>query len=268
MNNENTKSMQKKTVLITGASGGIGAEFARLFAADGSDLLLVARREEKLAALKAELEAAYHIKVAIHAQDLTQTGAAEALFEYSTAHGIEVDVLVNNAGFGDWGFFAESDVRKQQAMIQLNVATLTTLTHLFLPQMIARGNGHILNVASIASFMPGAKMAVYYASKAFVRSFSEALSVELKKTNSGVTVTALCPGPVKTDFWDTAEAGKSSLFKHFFFADAKSVARCGYKAIKKGKVLALPGFAIWISAVITKVFSRSFVRNAVYWIQK
>ena len=255
------------TALITGASGGIGAELARLFAADGYDVLLVARRAEKLSALKTELEAAHHITVTTLAQDLTEADAAQAVFDFAQSQGIFVDALVNNAGFGDWGFFAQSDLQKQQKMLRLNIGALTELTHLFLPQMIARGSGRMLQVASVASFMPGAKMAVYYASKAFVRSFSEALSVELRKTKSGVTVTALCPGPVKTDFWDTAQAGKSSLFKHFFFADAPSVARCGYKALQKGKVLAVPGLSVRFAVALTKLLPRAWVRKLVYCVQ-
>ena len=256
------------TALITGASGGIGLELARLFAHDGYNLVLVARRQEKLNELKAELEAAHHITVTTLAKDLSAAGACEAVLSFTQAQGIDIDVLVNNAGFGDWVFFAESNVQKQQEMIRLNDETLVTLTHLFLAQMIARKHGRILNVASVASFMPGAKMAVYYASKAFVRSFSEALSVELKKTKSGVTVTALCPGPVKTDFWNTAEAGSSSLYRHMFFAESTTVARCGYKAMQKGTVIAIPGFSVRLAVLLTKWLPRSWVRKLVYAAQK
>lgn len=254
------------TALITGASGGIGAELARLFAKDGIDLLLVARNAEKLHTLASELETICHVSA--FAKDLSEPDVAQAVFDFAQASHIPVDILVNNAGFGDWGFFAESDRAKQRQMIQLNITTLTELTHLFLPAMIVRKNGRILNVASVASFMPGAKMSVYYATKAFVRSFSEALSVELKKMKSGVMVTALCPGPVKTDFWNKADAKKSSLFKHFLFADSRSVARCGYCAMKKGKTLAIPGISVRIAVALTSILPRAFVRNLVYAAQK
>ena len=256
------------TALITGASGGIGAELARLFAKDGIDLLLVARTAEKLLALQTELEADCHVSVSVLEKDLSEDGAAQAVFDFAQANHISVDVLVNNAGFGDWGFFAESDLAKQRQMIQLNIAALTELTHLFLPAMNTRKNGRILNVASVASFMPGAKMSVYYATKAFVRSFSEALSVELKKMKSGVLVTALCPGPVKTAFWNRAEAESSSLFRHFFFADSASVTRYGYRAMKKGRMLAIPGLSVRIAVALARILPRAFVRNLVYAAQK
>ena len=256
------------TALITGSSGGIGAELARLFAKDGIDLLLVARTAEKLLALQSELEADCHVSVSVLAKDLSEDGAAQAVFDFAQANHISVDVLVNNAGFGDWGFFAESDLAKQRQMIQLNIAALTELTHLFLPAMIVRKNGRILNVASVASFMPGAKMSVYYATKAFVRSFSEALSVELKKMKSGVLVTALCPGPVKTAFWNRAKAELSGLFRHFFFADSAPVARYGYRAMKKGKTLAIPGLSVRIAVALARILPRAFVRNLVYAAQK
>ena len=254
------------TSLITGASGGIGAELARLFAADGFDLVLVARRKEKLDELKNELESAHKIRVSVFECDLSKDGAAQKVFAFTQEQNISVDVLVNNAGFGDWGLFAECNLEKQNQMIHLNILSLTELTRLFVPQMTERKSGRILNVASIASFMPGPKMSVYYASKAFVRSFTEALSVELKK--SGVTVTALCPGPVATDFWETAEAGSSKIFKSLIFADSKYIARYGYKKLMKGKVLAIPGTTIQAFAFLTKILPRSLVRNLVYKIQK
>ena len=257
-----------QTALITGASSGIGLELARLFARDGYNLVLVARRAEKLNELKTELESAHKISVTVLSKDLTLPSAPQEIFEFTRAQGLSIDILVNNAGFGDRGFFAESNLQKQQEMIQLNVASLTTLTHLFLPKMIERKHGRILNVASVASFMPGAKMSVYYATKAFVRSFSEALSVELKKTKSGVTVTALCPGPVKTDFWERAEAGESSLSEHFFFAEQSFVARYAYKCLRRGKVLAIPGVSVCAAVFLTKIFPRSWVRNLVYAVQK
>ena len=254
------------TALITGATGGLGQEFAKLFAKDGHDLFLIARREDALNKIKAELEVSFKIKVTVFPVDLAQEKAAQTVFEFADANNIKPEFLVNNAGFGDFGFFSECDLKKQENMINLNILTLTKLCRLFIPQMIEQGHGKILNVASIASFMPGAKMSVYYASKAYVRSFSEALAVELKKT--GISVTALCPGPVSTDFWNRAEAGASGLSKHFFFADSKSVAKCGYKKMKKGAVLALPKFIVKASVFLTKILPRSWIRNLIYWIQK
>ena len=256
------------TALITGASSGIGRELARLFSADGCNVILIARSREKLDALKAELENEFHNTVTTLEKDLSAPGAAQEVYDYTQANSLAVDALVNNAGFGDWALFAQSSLAKQEQMIQLNVTALTALTHLFLPQMIERKNGRILQVASVASFMPGPKMAVYYATKAFVRSFTEALSVELKKTKSGVSVTALCPGPVKTAFWDVAEAQNSSISKNMFFADSASVARCGYRALKKGRVLAIPVFSVRAAVFISKFLPRSWVRNMVYAVQK
>lgn len=257
-----------KTALITGASGGIGAELARLFAKDGTNLILVARSKDKLDALKTELEAPHNISVTVFAEDLTRQDAAQSLYDFTQTQHLSVDFLVNNAGFGDWGLFADCNLEKQQQMMQLNIVTLTNLTKLFLPHMISRKSGRILNVASVASFMPGAKMSVYYASKAFVRSFSEALSVELKQTKSGVTVTALCPGPVKTDFWNRAEAEKSSIFSHMLFATSDFIARYGYKKMLNGKPLAIPGITTQAAVLLTKLLPRSWVRNMVYFVQK
>ena len=256
----------QKTTLITGASSGIGSDLARLFASDGHNLLLVARSLDKLNALKAELESKHPIKVTVFAKDLTQPSAAQAVFTFAQNNDITVDILVNNAGFGDWGLFSESSLQKQRELIQLNIAALTELTHYFLKPMISQKSGKILNVASIASFMPGPKMSVYYASKAYVRSFTEALSVELKGT--GVTTTALCPGPVKTAFWKVAQAENSSLSRHMFFAESGFIARYGYKCLMRGKVLAIPGFSVRAAVLLTKLLPRSLVRNLVYKVQK
>ena len=258
----------KKTALITGASQGIGAEFARLFAKDGYNLILIARQLDKLNEIKSSLETEYKIKVTVLQKDMCRFSAPQEIFDFTKSLNCKIDTLVNNAGFGDWGFFAQSDLKKQQEMIQLNITALTTLTYLFLPQMIESNSGKILNTASVASFMPGAKMAVYYASKAFVRSFSEALAVELKKTGSHVSVTALCPGPVKTDFWNRAEAQKSSLSRFLLFADCKKVAKYGYKKMMRGKVLALPCLSVQFFAFLTKILPRSWTRKLVYFVQK
>ena len=259
---------QQKTALVTGASGGIGMELSWLLAKDGYNLVVVARNLEKLTKLKEEIESECRTNVTVIQKDLSQPSSAEEIFEFTKENKIRIDILVNNAGFGDWGFFAECNLGKIQSMIQLNVMALTTLTRLFLAQMKERNSGKIMNVASVASFMPGAKMAVYYATKAFVRSFSEAISVELKKTSSKVTVTALCPGPVETDFWSRAEAGESKIFSNFIFANQKEIALYGYRKMMKGSTLVVPGFFVKLSVLAAKLLPFSVVRNLIYRVQK
>ena len=254
------------TALITGASSGLGWEFAKLFAKDGCDLILVARRTDKLNELKSELEKSYGIAVTVLSQDLTAKNAAKTVYDFTVKNKFAVDFLVNNAGFGDYGAFIGCNLEKQQNMIQLNVAALTELSYYFLPQMVERKAGRILNVASIASFMPGPMMSVYYSTKAYVRSFSEALSVEVKK--AGVSVTALCPGPTTSEFWERSEADGSSIFKHMFFAKAENVARYGYKRMKRGKALAVPGIMTRLEVFFMRFLPRSFVRNVIYFVQK
>src|SRR5271166_4002120 len=189
---------QSKTALITGASFGIGAEFARIFAREGYHLVLVARTADKLRQIASELEKAHGTRSLILATDLSDPGAAAYVLDQTMRASIQVDVLVNNAGFGQYGLFAENDLEECLRQIQLNVTTLTHLTRLYLPAMIERKSGGILNVASAAAFQPGPLMAVYFATKAYVLHFSEALSNELNGT--GVTVTCLCPGPTATEF--------------------------------------------------------------------
>lgn len=223
------------TALITGASTGIGADLARLHAQKGGDLVLVARRQEKLEALKNELEAANNINVTLFVQDMEKMDAAKAIFEFTESNGIQVDKLINNAGFGGHGFFHERPLDREEAMIQLNITALTSLTHYYLPGMIKRGNGSVLNVASTAGFLPGPLQAVYYATKAYVLSFSQAIAQELG--NTGVTVTALCPGPVETEFARAADLDGVAAFKGA--ASSMSVAQCGYNAMEKGKLVAI-----------------------------
>src|SRR5579864_3658891 len=193
-----------QTALITGASFGIGAEFARIFAREGYNLVLVARSADKLRQIASELEKAHGTRSLILAADLTDPGAPAYVVDQTTRADIQVDVLVNNAGFGQYGFFAQNDLEECLRQIQLNVATLTHLTRLYLHAMIERKNGGILNVASTAAFQPGPLMAVYFATKAYVLHFSEALANELRE--SGITVTCLCPGPTATEFQKRANA--------------------------------------------------------------
>lgn len=254
------------TALVTGATGGLGYEFAKLLAKDGYNLLLVARNGQKLEEVKTELENAHGIQAEIFACDLSRTDGADGVYEYAQSRNIQIDVLINNAGFGDFGEFLERDWEKQRDMVNLNVLALMRLTYLFVPAMKQRGSGKVLNVASIASFQPGPLMSVYYATKAYVLSFSEALAVELKKT--GVTVTALCPGPIRTGFEKAAQLSNSGLFKNLKVASAEKVARYGYKKMKKGKVVAIQGSNNRFLVFTTRLASRSLVRKVVYKIMK
>jgi len=226
--------------LITGASGGIGLDLARLLANDKNNLVLVARNEKKLNEIKVLLEKEFGIDIKIYAYDLSVPDSTEKLFNEITKENIQIDKLINNAGFGDFSAFAECDWPKQEMMINLNILALTKITRLFLPAMIKSGSGRILNVASVAAFMPGPLMSVYYASKSFVLSFSYAIANELKGT--GVTVTVLCPGPTKTGFVDAAALGNSKLFKIMKPVPSATVARFAYKRFRKGRLLAVPGF--------------------------
>jgi uncharacterized protein len=224
-----------QTALITGASSGIGLELTRLLARDGYDVVLVARSEAKLRELARELESQHGVSARVVVRDLAVPNSAQDVFEAAGA----VDVLINNAGYGLAGSFTETDLRKELEMIQVNIAALTHLTKLFLQPMIARRSGRILNVASTAAFQPGPLMAVYYATKAYVLSFSEAIADELR--DSGVTVTALCPGPTATGFAGVAGMESSRLFKISKPMDSAAVARFGYEAMKRGKRVAIPG---------------------------
>lgn len=255
-----------QTALITGASGGLGLELARVMAENGFDLVLTARSEDKLLDIKRELEQEYKVSAAVFACDLTQHDAAQQLFDYTEREGMRIDVLVNNAGFGDFGLYAESSWDKQNSMIQLNVVALAHLTHLFVQPMIKHSAGKILNIASIAAFQPGPLMSVYYATKAFVLSLSEALSVELKDT--GVTVTAVCPGPIRTGFEQQADLGNSGLFKNLSVSNAADVARFAYGKLMQGKTVAVYGAGNKFIVFGAKLAPRSMVRNTVYKIQK
>ncbi|CAM3649379.1 Serine 3-dehydrogenase [Vibrio aerogenes CECT 7868] len=220
--------------LITGASGGIGMALARIHAAQGGDLVLVARSEDKLNQLKAELTTQYAVDVVVIVADLSQPGAAAAIYSQTQAADLQIDILINNAGFGGHGYFHQRDAATEMAMIQVNIASLTQLTHCYLPDMVARGQGRVLNVSSVASFFPGPLMAVYYATKAYVTSFSLALAEEL--TGKGVTVTALCPGPVDTGFIRTGQLENVAVFQQA--RSAESVARTGYRAMIRGQLIA------------------------------
>src|ERR1700687_5397122 len=220
------------TVLITGASGGIGYELAKLFARDHHDLVLVARSADKLGQVAAELQV-HGVTVKTIVLDLALPVAPKFLYDQLQRENVAIDILINNAGFGAFGEFAQMPEEEILGQIQLNITALTLLTRLFLPSMVQRRAGKIMNVASPADFQPGPLMAVYYATKAYVLSFSEAIADELR--NSGVTVTALCPGPTETGFAAVAKMGGSRLFKMTRPARSDAVARAGYEAMKRGK---------------------------------
>ena len=240
--------------LVTGASGGIGLELARLFAGDGHDLVLVARGGERLAVISRELEERYRVEVRAIPRDLSNPIAPLSLFDECG----EVDFLVNNAGFGHRGSFADEDPAILSEMLQVNVAALTQLTRLFLPTMLERRTGRILNVASTAAFQPGPLMAVYYASKAYVLSFSEAIRDELN--GSGVTVTTLCPGPTRTSFDARAEVARPRLLNSRVM-EPSEVAAEGYAGMMSGKAVVIPGRVNRLGATGARLMPRSLAAN-------
>lgn len=225
----------KNVALITGASSGIGKEFAHIHAKGGNDLILIARRADKLKKLQQELKTAYKTEVVIITKDLSAPLAPHEIYNQTEEKGIEVEYLINNAGFAGQGYFHERLPQHDLDMLNVNVTSLMLFTKLYLPGMVARGTGKILNVSSTASFIPGPMQAVYYASKAFVTSFSEALSEELR--DKGVTVTALCPGLVNTEFVKISGMGKANIIKFQKGLHPKKTALIGYRAMMKGKRL-------------------------------
>jgi short-subunit dehydrogenase len=229
------------TAVITGASAGIGMEMARLAARDGHPLVLVARGTERLLELAAELSEKHGVASTIVTADLADPGSPRRVFEACAEAGADVEVLVNNAGFGAHGSFASTSLRTELDMIQVNVTSVVHLAKLFLPGMVQRGRGRILNVASTAAFQPGPLMSVYYATKAFVLSLSEAVASEL--SGSGVTVTALCPGPTRSEFQRRADIEGSRLVSGWVkMMEADAVARAGWAAAKRGRRVVIPGF--------------------------
>src|SRR4030081_868746 len=251
----------RKTALITGASFGIGLELARIFAREGYNLVLVARSGDKLRQLASELEKAHGARSLILAVDLTEPGAPAYVLDQTTRADILVDALVNNAGFGQYGLFAENDLEECLRQIQLNVTTLTHLTRLYLPAMIERAKtkletGRILNVASTAAFQPGPLMAVYFATKAYFLHFSEALANELDGT--GVTGTCVCPGATATEFHKRANATGMNLLK-FGAMDARTVAEDGYRALMAEKPVVISGFKNWLLAQSVRFSPRRLV---------
>jgi short-subunit dehydrogenase len=252
--------MRVETVLVTGASSGIGRELAKTFAADGSRLVLLARKRHALQDLAEELRKTYKAQSEVFTADLAEPAAPQRIFEHLQANGTRVDVLINNAGFGAQGRFVELPLQRQLEMIQVNVASLTHLTALLLPGMIERRRGGILNVASTAAFQPGPGMAVYYATKAFVLSFTEAVAEEVR--GRGLTVCALCPGPTRTHFAEAAGAHFSRRFTKGAMS-AEAVARAGHRSFRSGQVVAIPGFRNRLLAFCVRLGPRALVRKIV-----
>jgi hypothetical protein len=249
----------QKMVLVTGASSGIGLEIARLFARHGHNLVLVARDQTRLKEIARELEEKDEIAVKIIAKDLSNQSAPSEIHQQLCSESVTVDVLVNCAGFGTSGLFSDADLASQLSMIQVNVAAVTHLTHLFLKDMLKRGEGKILNVASTAAFQPGPLMAVYYATKAYVLSFSEAIAEEVRK--SGITVTTLCPGPTKTAFQVKAKMQQTRLYNTAMLnpLPAETVAKIGYEGLMAHKRLIIPGYMNRIIAFAERLLPRQWV---------
>jgi short-subunit dehydrogenase len=254
-----------KTALITGASSGIGLELAHLFARDGYRLVLLARNRTSLRQIGDDLQERYSITVRIAPKDLAHPATPGELYNELKEAGILIDVLVNNAGFGLAGAFLSTDWTQEAEMMQVNIVAATHLTKLFLPQVRAR-EGKILNVASTAAFQPGPFMSVYYASKAFLLSFSEALAEELD--GSGVTVTCLCPGPVKTNFQKRAYLQGTAMANSPLTVDVQEVARAGYEGMKRGERIIIPGWKNRLGVELLRISPRSTVTKVVRKIQE
>lgn len=247
------------SAVITGASTGLGREFARLCAEEGYDVVLVARSRPQLEELAAQIRQTTGRGVRVIVKDLSIPDAAAELFDELTSAGLEIEILINNAGFGLVGRFWQLDEEQQMQMVQLNVGALTHLTRLFLPGFVQRRRGRILNVASTAAFQPGPLMAVYYATKAYVVSFSEAVHNEAREY--GVTVTALCPGPTKTQFDKRAGGTKTRLFRSRNVMDALTVAKIGLDAMKQGKPLVIAGHLNAAMAFLTRFAPRQLAAS-------
>ena len=253
----------KRTALITGASTGIGYELAQLFARDGYNLVLIARNKLKLTHLATELINRYGIEAKVIEKDLSRPSSALEIYEELKGSSFYLDILVNNAATGVYGLFEDSKLEDQLNALQLNIMTVTSLTHLFLPS-IKKNKGKILNVASTAAFQPGPLMACYFASKAYVLFFSEALANELR--DSGVTVTTLCPGPTQTNF--QARTDTENLRESQMMMDAKSVAQIGYQGLMKGKTVVVPGVLNKFLVLLVRFFPRDLVTHVTRYVEE
>ena len=247
----------KRLAVVTGASGGIGYELVRLLALDGYDLLLAARSGDKLNSIAADFQAKHQVQVTPVVVDLSQPHAAATIVDALDRIGPAFDVLINNAGIGAFGLFQEQPLDRILQLLHINVVALTELTRQLLPRMVAAGHGHLMNVASTAAFQPGPLMAVYYASKAYVLHLSEALGEELRDT--GISVTALCPGPTKTGFEDDANMQGSKLFKSGRVMTAEQVAKIGYQGMWDRRAIVIPGFTNQFLACATRLPPRPWL---------
>lgn len=251
--------------LVTGATSGIGLELALNFARDHINLVLVARTEEKLLEIREKIEKVYDVKVVTITKDLTDEKAPMEIYNELKERRIRVDFLINNAGFGSFGRLKDTDLETEKDLVKLNVLSLLQMNKLFVPGMAERHFGYVMNVASLAAFMPGPVMANYYASKAYVLSLSEAMHEELRK--EGVKVSALCPGPVKTGFQERAKMQKTDSAKAFIM-EAKKVADIGYLGLWRGKAIVVPGAFEKAVPILTKIFPRFLIRKAAILSQK
>ncbi len=256
-----TAKQSRPGALVTGASSGIGYELAKLLAREGHDVALVARSGDQLEKIASNLEEDFGVLVVVIREDLTDPDAPDRIFDRLESLGFRTDVLVNNAGFGTLGRFARSDAGPQIDMVQVNVTALTHLTRRFVEPMVEREHGRILNVASTAAFQPGPFMAVYFATKAYVLSFSEALGEEMRGT--GVTVTALCPGPTVTGFQTRAAMEHSPIGGRMVTGDAAAVARAGYAGMVKGKRVVIPGVFNKAGSALPRLFPRALATRVV-----
>lgn len=254
-------SNERSAALITGATGGIGRGLCELFAGDGHDLVINARHADELQVLADDLENRFGVSVRVLAADLSLPSAPEELFARLREEPIHVDALVNCAGFSLRRPFVEMDVETVLAIMRVNMVALTHLTRLFLSEMVEHGRGRVLNVASTASFMPGPLQAVYYASKAYVLSFSQAIASELEGT--GVTVTALCPGPTETEFHERADQESTWLLHLLETMDPETVARAGYRGMMRGRRRVVPGFRDKLIALLQRFAPRRLLTDLV-----
>ena len=252
--------MAVETVLITGASSGIGHQLARHFAADKSRLIVLSPDQDRLESVASQLRKEYGVDVQTLVMDLTDPTAPQAIFDQLTGQGIDVDVLVNNAGFGAQGHVVDLPIERQLNMIQLNVTAVTHLTRLFLPKMIERGRGGVLNIGSTGSYQPGPNAAVYYATKAFVLSFTEALAEEL--AGSKLHITCLTPGPTATGFGTDSGMADTVVFR-FNLMNVVKVARMGYQGFRRGKVVVVPGMLNRFLILLVRLLPRVVVRKIV-----
>lgn len=258
--------MNRKLALITGATGGLGSEFAKIHASKGGDLLLIGRNQEKLNGLKKELESAYHVTVMTFAIDLSTEDAAERIYKYTREKKLSVEYLINNAGFGGRGEFHTRTMEQDMSMLSVNVVTVTKLLKLFLPDFISRGSGKVLNVSSTAAMTPGPLQAEYYATKAYVTSLSNAIWQEVQGT--GVTVTALMPGAMKTGFISAADMQNTALFAHA--VNPEGVARAGYEGMLKGKINVIAGLPGWQKPFMSlmPMFPKKLILKMIYNMQQ